>query len=104
MSTITGIEDPAPGEPRSERGGAQECVNDIISEKLRENWKMIDIVEYLNSTHKLVGQERRKMINKVYKGLLNHFIPDYMKFILHETKRYEQQPEEAKESKLWQEA
>ena len=56
MSTITGIEEPS--EMEISRRGPYSCLTDVINEKCRENWKLIDIVEYLNSKHGLMGQER----------------------------------------------
>ena len=86
MSTITGIEEPS--EMEISRRGPYSCLSEVFN----ENWKLIDIVEYLNSKHGLVGQERWWLINKVYKGLLNHFIPDYMKLVLHEVGSMEDGP------------
>lgn len=71
------------------RKDAQKNLWEIINSKIQGNWKLIDIFEYLNEKHGLISTEWKKLINKIYKALLNNFIPDYMKLILHESAKVE---------------
>ena len=70
-----------------ERSSIYKGLGDIINNQVESSWKINDIIEYLNSKHGVIGSERKRTINKIYKTLLDNFIPAYMKLIISESKR-----------------
>ena len=85
---------------------AQTNLLDVINSKIQGNWKLIDIIEYLNEKHGLISTERKKLIRQIYKTLLKNFIPDYMKLILHECQKTEKEFKRtgSVDIKLWADA
>ena len=86
MSSITGIEGrPAlhkyePEEPSREDNNT----NELMPNNIDSSMKMTDIIEYLNSKQTKIGSHRKKLVNRIYKSLLDNFLPSYMKLIVSE--------------------
>ena len=72
---------------QEERTNIYKGLGDIINNNVEATQKVSIIIDYLNSKHGMMGSERKKTINKVYKTLLDNFIPAYMKLIISESCR-----------------
>jgi hypothetical protein len=55
----------------------------LNAEQKKPNTKRLNpILEYLDDRHGTVGSERKKLIDQIYKTVIDNIVPDYIKIIL----------------------